>query len=372
VAQISAIQVLRAAAALTVVVGHAQTEAMVAAATAGAPFAPLTLLPWGAGVDLFFVISGFIMVVSSERLFAAPGGAFTFLGRRLTRILPLWWLCATLYLGLQILAHRTTGKPLPPLPDIAAAYALWPTDLFGDGVPRPFYTLGWTLEYEMAFYVLFAAAIAWPRGRAVLATAGALVAIVIAGALLPPHAAPLVLVSRPIVLEFVLGMGIALLWRHGVRLPLLARLALGIAAVACLSWDGMASATRPSDWITPNDFTRVLAWGLPAAALVAAAALGRVSTATNPISRVAILLGDASYALYLTHPFVVGTLRRAWSAAHLDTKLGWAPMVACALGLACLVAILVHLLLERPLGALLRQRPAQAPERTAADPAIVL
>ena len=369
-AQISAIQVLRAAAALTVVVGHAQTEAVVAAAATGRPFVPSALLPWGAGVDLFFVISGFIMVVSSEHLFAAPGGAFTFLRRRLTRILPLWWVCASLYLGLQVLAHHGTGKPLPPLPDIAAAYALWPVDLFGDGVPRPFYTLGWTLEYEMAFYVIFAAAIALPRGRAVLAATLALGVAVVVGALVAPIFAPLVLVTRPIVLEFAAGMGLALLYRRGVRLPGAARLLLALAAGAALSWDGMASAAQKSDWITPNDLLRVLAWGVPAAALVAAGTLRRPgAVGTSPPLRTMVALGDASYALYLTHPFVVGALRRAWSAAHLDARLGWGAMVVVAVLLACGVALLVHRGLERPFGAALRRWRVR-PAATTPDPAV--
>ncbi len=53
-----------------VVVGHAQTEALVAASRCGEAFAPSHLLPWGAGVELFFATSGFIMVVASEQMFA--------------------------------------------------------------------------------------------------------------------------------------------------------------------------------------------------------------------------------------------------------------------------------------------------------------
>ena len=361
--QIPSIQMLRAVAALTVVVGHAQTEAVVAAAAAGRPFTPLALLPWGAGVDLFFVISGFIMVVASERLFAQPNAPALFLGRRLRRILPLWWLCATLYLGLQVLAHGSTGKPLPPPGDILAAYVLWPTDLFGDGVPRPFYTLGWTLEYEMAFYTLFAAAIALPRGRAVAAVALALAALVALGAVAMPSAAPLVLATRPIVLEFALGMGLAILYRRGVRLPVALRAVLVALALAALFFDGMGSTTRPSDWITPNDGTRVLAWGGPAAALVAAAVLG---DPLRTVPRAVVRLGDASYALYLTHPFVVGLLRRAWSAGGLDARLGWAAMAAAAVAVAVAVALLVHFGVERRLG---RARRPRAPTPPASQPA---
>ena len=93
--QIAVLQVLRAVAALTVVFGHAQHDALVSAMRAGQAFTRNHALPWGAGVDLFFVISGFIMVHASERLFGREGAARAFMLRRLIRIVPLYWLLAT-------------------------------------------------------------------------------------------------------------------------------------------------------------------------------------------------------------------------------------------------------------------------------------
>ena len=69
------------------------------------------LLPWGAGVDLFFVISGFIMVYPSNRLFAEPGGAKIFAWRRLSRIVPLYWCAMALLLVKMPVLH----KPMPML-----------------------------------------------------------------------------------------------------------------------------------------------------------------------------------------------------------------------------------------------------------------
>ena len=360
--KIPAIQMLRAAAALAVVVGHAQTEAMVAATAGGIALTPSHLLPWGAGVDLFFVISGFIMVVASEGLFAQPGGARRFLGRRLARIMPLWWLCATLYLVLQILAHRTTGKPLPPPADIGAAYLLWPTDVFGDGFPRPFYTLGWTLEYEMAFYALFAAALILPRGRAVLAATLALVGAAGVGALVMPAAAPLVLVTRPIVLEFAFGMGLALLYRHDVRLPGVARLALGAPALAALGWDGMGLGGAAEHVDHPQRSPPRGDLG-PPGGHARRGGRARTSDARHRSRRdrprfhrarrcVLRVVSDAS-------------VRGRHAAARMERAAsrhaaGLGASVALAVLLACGVALLVHYGLERPLGAVLRRRRARA------------
>src|SRR5262245_61954213 len=94
---LTSVQALRALAALLVLVGHTVSNINRAAAATGAPTPAIVHLPGGFGVDLFFAISGFIMVVSSEQLFGLPGAGRTFLERRLVRIVPLYWLATLAY-----------------------------------------------------------------------------------------------------------------------------------------------------------------------------------------------------------------------------------------------------------------------------------
>src|SRR5919106_637611 len=86
------IQVLRAFAAFAIVLYHAQHDAETLAARFGLAYEPSSLLPWTAGVDVFFVVSGFIMVYTSRKLFATPDGPRVFLARRIARIAPIYWL----------------------------------------------------------------------------------------------------------------------------------------------------------------------------------------------------------------------------------------------------------------------------------------
>ena len=90
------IQVLRALAALAVMIGHFQGYTATAATHYWLSYSNVA----AAGVDLFFVISGFIMVYTSAPLFAAPGGPQQFLVRRAIRIVPLYWLATTFYIVL--------------------------------------------------------------------------------------------------------------------------------------------------------------------------------------------------------------------------------------------------------------------------------
>lgn len=347
---IAVLQVLRAIAALTVVFGHAQHDALVSAIRAGQEFARNHALPWGAGVDLFFVISGFIMVHASERLFGREGAAREFALRRLIRIVPLYWLLATAYLILASQFGREANRPDFSAGELIASYFFWPLDLFRDGHPRPFYTLGWTLNYEMFFYALFASALFLPREKAVMAVTAALLALVSVGALVPGLPTPLAFWSKPIVLEFVAGMGIALAHRRGIRLPRLAQSAMLVLAFVILLADPMGAAGKPENWITPNDWVRLFCWGLPAALVMAALMFSPAAEkpAEGPLARFWVQLGDASYALYLIHPFVIVSLRKIWLATGAHQVFGFWPMVGLSLVLSIVAALLAYRLLEKP------------------------
>lgn len=363
--QISHLQILRAVAALMVAFGHAQHDALVQSLKLEAGFERLHALPWGAGVDLFFVISGFIMVYASERLYGREGANIAFLGRRLARIVPLYWLFLSLYVGLMAQAVWAGTRAFPAAVDVVASYAFWPTDAFADGIPRPLLTLGWTLNYEMFFYVVFALFVGLSRSRAVLWTSLVLLGLVGLGTVFRPGSPALFFWTRPIVLEFCFGMGIAILLRSGVVLRLPLRLALILAATAILAFDPLGSSQQAIDWTTPNDVPRLLGWGIPAALVVAGAVLGPQARPSN-LFRAGIALGDASYALYLVHPFVIFGFRKIWLLAGLQAQLGLWPMVVAALTLSCLAALLVHRLVERPLTEYVQDRVrARAPPRVA-------
>lgn len=357
--QIIAIQVLRALAALAVAFGHAQGDAQHMAAKTGGAFSPLDILPWGAGVDLFFVISGFIMVYASANLFEAPGGAARFLERRLKRIVPLYWLLTlTFLLTAYGIGRQATETPLT-LPGLASSLAFWPFDTYGDGVPRPYFSLGWTLNYEMFFYLVFALFIALPARKAVLGVTTALLVLTAVGTMVP-HASPALLFwSQPIVLTFVFGMGIALLYMQGLRIARTLAWALALLGLAAFFNDPAGVATRAVSGIVPNDWLHLLAWGAPSALIVGALVLMREAEApktTGKATRLWVWLGDASYALYLVHPFVVVGVRKIWVAAGLSQHFGLWPMVGAMILASVGAALLVHEWVEKPMTAALTKK----------------
>ncbi|WP_419829630.1 acyltransferase family protein [Methylobacterium sp.] len=370
------IQILRAAAALMVVWHHARHESgMMAARGAGPTLDPGTLLPWWGGVDLFFVISGFVIVHASGRLFGAPGGRARFLAHRVARVVPLYWLVSLIVLALAIARPDWLGEAAALVREpgtILAGFLFWPAAR-PDGTIQPLYGLGWTLNYEVFFYGLFALGLGFGRRGAVAWLALALVLLVSVGALVPALPVPVRFWANPIVLEFLVGAGLALAHREGLRPGSGVRLGLGVMGLL-----GLALAARLlGDDGSADGVLRPLLVGLPSALLVTAAlgpARDAAQVAALPaLTRGLVILGNASYALYLVHPFALRLGREALLRLGLVPVLHpWGSVVVMLAG-SVAAALLVHRFVERPLSRWARDHldPGAAQNRVRPVPAPV-
>lgn len=308
-------------------------------------FSPIFLGLSGVGVDLFFVISGFIMVYASERLFMAQGGAMAFLTRRIARIVPLYWLMTTVFILTLLLMPGTLSTGLPQIGEVIRSYLFIPYQQAGTGLMQPLYKLGWTLNYEMFFYLSFALFLFMSPRAAVYAVAAVFSLFVIIGAGfngLPPV---IRFWSNPIILEFAFGALIGLACLEGNRLspvPALLLVAAGLILLQAGDWMG----------IEPVGGLRPLIWGLPAAMIVAGLSLGPADSRTDEGEpSLPQRLGDASYALYLLHPLVIRALRIFWDKTGLSNAIN--PWFFVLIGLAILVpaALWMYRWIEKPLTA---------------------
>ncbi len=133
-------------------------------------------------------------------------------------MVPLYWLATTLVLALAFARPGLLGAGTEGPGYLVASYLFWPMART-DGAVQPLYSLGWTLNYEMAFYALFALALPLGRRGAVLGVLALLAGLVLIGQLPGPWPVPLAFWSDPIVLEFACGAGLALARQEGLRLP---------------------------------------------------------------------------------------------------------------------------------------------------------
>ena len=338
------VQVLRALAALMVVVHHAELGVLLGFGIAREPL----LLVGSAGVDVFFVISGFIMLVSSRRLFGTPGASRTFLGRRLIRIVPLYWAVTSLYVAAFLLAPAALGRAVSG-GTMAASYLFWP-HVGLDGTVLPVLVVGWTLNYEMLFYALFAVAVTLPRTGAVAAVTSALVAIVsLASAGLGALARPLAFWGDPIVLEFAAGIALGLAFERGWRLPFPAALLAVASGAVVFLWQ--IGSPIPGGW------PRLWLYGLPACLLVGGVALAAQRRGPSRLPTFLVFLGDASYSLYLTHLLAMTAMRLSANRLALApmTDAGAIVFAGASVVVAVMVAVVSYVAFEKPMTQWLRR-----------------
>ena len=332
------IQALRAGAAMAVAITHILHDALQLSPGNTLLQRLYTATPWGAGVEVFFVISGFVIAYSSRGLFAQQGAWRHFLARRLSRIVPLYWAMTSLFL-LQLwllpgAIHGTVGG----LAYILKSYAFIPAAR-PDGVVQPAFGLGWTLNCEMFFYAVFTPFLLLRQRAAVLATVTCLTLFVLAGAYIGLPSVVLRFWSQPIILEFCAGMVLALLAGR-LTLPMSLRLLLAMLALLALH-------------LHPHEGPeRFYAWGIPAVLLVLAASTGKPAARLPVLELWLVRFGDASYAMYLVHPFAMRGITLLWSHVHA----GALAYTALCLILAQATALAVHKYGERPANAWLRAR----------------
>jgi exopolysaccharide production protein ExoZ len=291
------------------------------------------------GVYIFFVISGFIMVYISGDRFGQSGAARHFAVNRIVRIVPLYWLLTLAQAAKLLFEREFAGSDTELLSwQTLTRSLLFVPYLNANGKHRPVLEQGWTLDFEMMFYAVFAACLLLPRRYGLPSCLIALAAIAGASAL-EPRLTLLAIWCDPIVLYFGAGICLALLreWlvlRSGLfdlPAPLMCTLAL------CLTFAVQLNAPF-QDLLKP-----IIVIGT-----VAIATLCRDQDLRRHREAIVTNLGAISYSIYLSHGFVLLVVGIAWRNAMGGQILAIYAVLASALSVYG--GYLCYTLVERRLG----------------------
>ena len=333
--QLVSLQYLRAVAAIIVAVGHASQISPVYGRGNWFHDFPVG----GAGVDIFFVISGFIMCF----IYAGrPMSGIEFFKRRLARVGPAYWIVtvATTVAILLVPTLFRTAAVNVPLFLASIAFIAWPNPGH-PGEALPVFLIGWTLNYEFFFYSLFALSIAVIPKRPWLGVTLTFAACWIAGFVLAPSNPIAQFYLNPLTAEFVAGMLVWQAFRKGLlRSPWLGFLCIAVG-LAGLTWVNFHVA------VDRADAARVLYWGIPGVFLVVGAICMDVSGRTVH-SRTWKLLGDASYSIYLIHYLMLGVVRFIWGSLHLKNMFNDGLLMLFAVGTSLIAGVAFHVWVEKP------------------------
>lgn len=300
---------------------------------------------WGEfGVDVFFAVSGFVMMVAVPR----AAGWRDFARRRAVRILPMYWLATLLMAALVWLAPSLFVSAVITLPHLASSLLLLPHVSPATGDVAPLLVPGWTLSYELFFYAVFALFLRTGDGVRALGATLVLGALFAAGHALPASALRTFL-TQPLVFEFAFGLFAGYAWRRGWRCPPRWAWAVFAAAVA---W--FVAVTALVAWPAGEEskaVVRVLSAGVAGGWMTWA--LASVASLRGAVGRGLVALGDASYSLYLLHPFVVGAAWFAWQRAGLPAH---GAFIALCLAASAAAGWIAWRVIEAPMTRRLRAR----------------
>jgi exopolysaccharide production protein ExoZ len=276
------VQYLRAAAALGVLVFHA-------AERSGGHF-----VIGAAGVDVFFVISGFIMWVISQKRPVTP---LRFFGDRIRRVVPIYWMataamCAGALIDLFPNLTLTVGHAV-------GSFLFIPHRSPDGGHIWPVLVQGWTLNYEMFFYAIFALVLLLPSGRRLPVLAAIFLLLAGCGLLSDSQNPLFVTYTNPLLLEFLLGTLIGRLWLSGRMPPAKAGAGLIVLSLCGFAFVG----------VTLEGFSPFILG--PLAALLLVGTLALEDAGAVPRSRLFSYVGDGSYSIYLWHTFAVSAVAKA-------------------------------------------------------------
>jgi exopolysaccharide production protein ExoZ len=290
------IQILRGMAALAVVFFHVSEMLLQYTDRQGIFCRFASMWHTGvAGVDLFFIISGFVMVQSTRGKFQQSGSSAEFMLRRIIRIVPSYWLYTSVMLVLVLLPFTLKNQVFSGLYTIAS-YLLIPVLNPVSSLDLPLLAPGWTLSYEMYFYLIFALLLRFHE-RFLLPAVSLLFFISASIGVWLGTQNPIVKVlTSPLLLEFVLGCYLARLvdTRTPSNVFCYVMIACGLVALWC------------SQDLHNNVELRFIVWGIPMCILTAGCVFLEKNGKAAFIGRhLLTALGDCSYSTYLTHTFII-------------------------------------------------------------------
>ncbi len=250
---------------------------------------PELFLLGGWGVDIFFVISGVVMYKS---VYGRPGGNMTwpFLRARITRIYPPYWVITFLIFAIAQFRPSLVNSSYDETPSLVRSLLLFPD------VTTPWLNVGWSLIYEMWFYLLLGSLLLVRKSMAIAVLGAYALFLLLAGG--AQESGPVIrLITDPLILEFLFGFALGMAYfRHDLQRRKAILLAIATVPLLIIA---LRFAYGFDLWDSPLE--RVISFGLPAISIVALGLCLEDFVKRCSIFRPLIIIGNVSYSVYLTH-----------------------------------------------------------------------
>lgn len=331
------VQVLRGVASLLVVLFHTSVNSR---EILGKDFCFDFFFFGGSGVDIFFVLSGFIITYTSFGGITHPDRLLPFIRRRFIRIFPSYWIIIGFFLVVQLLLPSFYKSHFDfSILNFCSTWFLLPGHTMVNGV-------SWTMSYELFFYLLFSLAFIIPNRKWSFSLFAIYALVIIALPLTGTDTSNggrwAGLILFPMNIEFFLGVVAAVIILHirqTAALPLIITGALFFLADGILYDQNIV--------LLPNAFNRVVLFGIPSFLIITGIVKFEL-TRKLEVHNVLLLLGEASYSLYLLHlPLLVAAIRMI-SRLNIQNNIILHLLLLLVVALICYISILFFKWVEKP------------------------
>ncbi|MDA7802561.1 acyltransferase [Gammaproteobacteria bacterium] len=284
-----------------------------------------------AGVDLFFIISGFIMFYIASQRKLKP---YEFIRARIVRIIPLYWFLSLAALGVYFISPQLVNSSGGST-DILSSFLLWPTG------NKYLINNGWTLTYEFFFYLIFSMFLAQTFKKKLLSITFIFISLVGAGKILAIDYPAFIFFTSPILLEFILGGILFFIFKNNFlgRFWSFLFISVGIGLLLYQNFIGLPTSC----------LGRFLYYGVPLFFI----SIGTLqledmfASSRLYLQKLFLMLGNISYSLYLVHPFSLVIVFKI--SQIMLPGINADIFLLTAVSFSIFSSYLVYLLIEKPL-----------------------
>jgi exopolysaccharide production protein ExoZ len=293
------------------------------------------------GVDLFFVISGFVMVLVTQNQFQSTKGVLKFLYHRSSRIYPLYWVYSfmvlIIYLNKPAWVNSAQGNQV----DIISSFLLLPSHLL------PLVMVGCTLIYEMYFYIIYSIILYFSPQKKLtywlLLWALIITIVNLTNKVSTPWTK---VIFSPLTIEFILGCFIAMIYKKHPLKNLSAIILLILISITGLV-SGFYWHQSSTGHLYPANWYRVIIMGVPSVIIVYCLVSAELKSKLT--HKWINYIGDISYSTYLSHVLTFNVLGRVWAYLAKDNLIDNYIMIPTIIVVTILVGSISYKFIEQPL-----------------------
>lgn len=296
------------------------------------------------GVDIFFIISGFIMVIVTSNYHKNFNKYLKFMYSRLSRIYPLYWFFSLLIVPVLFLKPEWVNSSQVGEVDLVSSFLLYPTE------SKPLIMVAWSLIHEIYFYIVYGILLLFfRRTQIVIFSVLWFVLIVGLNVFFDFENSLILLISHPLTIEFIIGLLLGVFYMKNINNKFFIKSNF-------LLW--LPYFVFPIMYVLFLDFfenesLRVITYGIPSAIIVfCALELEKKQVFFNGFL---MKIGDASYSIYLSHVLVLNVVGKLLVSFNFQGILFEFLMAVIMFFLAIIFGILNFKFVEKPLILMLKK-----------------